>query len=108
MDGGSDDDEEVGGSRQSKKRRTGSKSVKSKKKEINLSDILTTMEANNASARALELDCRLAQLMSSLNSLMELRERILRAPEGIYTHDELFEVNEDIEHIRTKKALIRK
>ncbi|KAF4129987.1 hypothetical protein GN958_ATG20822 [Phytophthora infestans] len=110
MEGCSDsDDDEVGGSRQSKKQRTRSKKGKSKVKEINLSDILTTMQANNASAQALELDCRLAQLMSSLNSLMELRERILRAPEGIYTHDDLMEVNEDIEQVRAKKkALIRK
>lgn len=91
-----------------KKQRTRSKKGKSKVKEINLSDILTTMQANNASAQALELDCRLAQLMSSLNSLMELRERILRAPEGIYTHDDLMEVNEDIEHVRAKRGRDRK
>ncbi|ETM97625.1 hypothetical protein PPTG_20070 [Phytophthora nicotianae INRA-310] len=104
MDTSSDSESEI--SRESKRKCTRSRSSPSKDDMV--SEILETIRSSNNSAEALEIDCRFAQLVSTLSSLLSLRERIMNAPDGCYTKYDLQEVNDDIEHVRAKKKALLK
>ncbi|KAL4129822.1 hypothetical protein PRIC2_005829 [Phytophthora ramorum] len=100
VDGSDSDDED---NLCSKKQRAHKKSRNVKPDVI--ADILATI---NVSAEALKLDCRFAQLVSTLSALMALRERIVTASPGVYTADVLNEVEEDIAHVCAKKITMLK
>ncbi|KAF4141746.1 hypothetical protein GN958_ATG09076 [Phytophthora infestans] len=91
--------------RESKKKCTRSRSSPSKADMV--SEMLETTRSSNNSA-ALEIDCRFTQRVSTLSSLLSLRERIMNTPDGSYTKDDLQEVNDDIAHIRAKKKALLK
>ncbi|KAL4157019.1 hypothetical protein PRNP1_006045 [Phytophthora ramorum] len=103
VDGSDSDDEDK---LRSKKQRAHKKSRNVKPDVI--ADILATIKDSNVSAEALELNCRFAQLVSTLSALMALRERIVTASPGVYTTDVLNEVEEDITHVRAKKIAMLK
>ncbi|GMF12927.1 unnamed protein product [Phytophthora lilii] len=95
-----DSDSEIEDVKRSKRRKSNSP-----QKDTNdmISDILAALRENSASAEALEIDCRFAQLVATLNSLMTIRERMVNAPVGSYTDEDIQDVNDDIAHVRAKK-----
>ncbi|ETI41262.1 hypothetical protein F443_13500 [Phytophthora nicotianae P1569] len=104
MDTSSDSESES--LRESKRKCTRSRSSPSKDDMV--SEILETIRSSNNSTEALEIDCRFTQLVSTLSSLLSLRERIMNVPDGSYTKFDLQEANVDIEHVRGKKKALLK
>ncbi|KAG6951812.1 hypothetical protein JG688_00013579 [Phytophthora aleatoria] len=64
--------------------------------------ILAKLKQSDVSSVELEVDCRLAQLVARLSTLLALRERTISAPAGVYTDMGISEVNTPIAHVRIK------
>ncbi|KAF1781562.1 hypothetical protein JG687_00017162 [Phytophthora cactorum] len=68
---------------------------------------LLAMTRSDMSSVELETDCRLAQVMATLSTLLALPERMISAPAGVYTDMDISKMNTDIAHVwnKTKKLL---
>eukprot|EP00644_Phytophthora_capsici_P003060 jgi/Phyca11/102562/e_gw1.7.470.1 len=97
------DESESDASTSRKKQRTGSKIGKSPSKGDIIERVLSSLDKGRSDSDALAADYRLSQLVATYSTLLQLRERMVRAPTGVYTDEEISDVENDISVVRQKK-----